>query len=56
MDVEGLHVVGQLLKMCLLLLELLLELHQLLLLALADSVVLGGLLALLKSITVVRDP
>lgn len=45
--------VGELLQVSLLLGELLLELHELLLLAHADGVVLVGLLALLESVTVV---
>jgi hypothetical protein len=46
------HVIGELLKVGLLLVELLPQLQKPLLLALADGVVLGGLLTLRESITV----
>lgn len=45
------HVLGETVKVLLLLLELLLELNELLLLTLADSVILAGLLTSLESIT-----
>jgi hypothetical protein len=47
----SLHVLGETVKVLLLLLELLLELNELLLLALADSVILVGLLPSLEGIT-----
>lgn len=47
-----LHVLGEALEVLLLLLELLLELNELLLLALADGVVLVGLLSSLEGVTV----
>lgn len=47
----SLHVLGETVKVLLLLLELLLELVELLLLALADSVILAGLLPSLEGIT-----
>jgi hypothetical protein len=47
-------VVRELLQVGLLLGQLLLELHELLLLALADRVVLAGALAPLKGVTVIR--
>lgn len=46
------HVLGEALEVLLLLLELLLELNELLLLALADGVVLVGLLSSLEGVTV----
>lgn len=46
------HMVGQLFEVILLLAELLAQLEQLLLLTLADSVVLVGLLALLEGVTI----
>ena len=49
--VGSVHVLGATVEVLLLLLELLLELNELLLLTLADSVVLAGLLASLESIT-----
>lgn len=47
----SLHVLGETVKVLLLLLELLLQLDQLLLLALADSIILAGLLPSLEGIT-----
>jgi hypothetical protein len=50
--VVDVHVLGEALEVLLLLLELLLELHKLLLLTLADGVVLAGTLSALESVAI----
>lgn len=52
MEIGSLHVLGKTVEVLLLLSKLLLKLKKLLLLTLADSVILAGLLATLESISI----